>query len=211
MVIPALIISSAVVILFLGALAAGKQQMNEMGRQKLERFLGDHLEAAKATSPSLGTGKYDGMDVSVDVQHHYVEYTVQLEDVGVPYAELLTKYGSPELQAKLEGVGLSIDKNDRLVGRIPDEPDLGDKVAAVGGRVLLASEAQGLRSFAPKEMLSRIPNARTAFEVDGVLKAMTDHFPEAPETREAYELAVARYGDKRLMERAAPFLTPATS
>ena len=192
MVIAAFFISTAVILLALGAVQGAQRQAREKEREAFEAELQTFLTDAKATDHEHGHGLWNGLPVEVTLGHFSVDFSVQLDSAVLPYADLVARFASPELKRTLTSLGVTVDAKDHVTGSVPREPGLGENLTSVMLRLGVVDAIRALRSHAPGELLGRIDRAHSSYEVDQILIALTQHFPDAPETQDAIELAAER-------------------
>lgn len=204
MVLAALLISSAAILVALALIAGAQNAARERGRNMLQSELATFLDDANATDAEHGMGTYEGMPVSIALGHHEVTFEVQLPTAIVPYHELLERHGSHGLQARIQELSLTLDAKDVVSGGVPREPGLGENLVSIYNRFPVVSALRGLRRHAPGELLTRLDRAHSSADIDQILLQLTKHFPDAPETQDAIDLAAERkHGHpERVRERA---------
>ncbi len=211
MVLAALLISSAAVLVALALIAGAQNAAQERGRQSLEAMLATFLDDANASDAEHGTGTFEGLPVAIVLGHHEVTFTVQLPTAIVPYRELLERHGSSVLQARIAELALTVDGKDVVSGGVPREPGLEENLNAIYSRFPVISALRALRRHAPGELLTGLDRAHSSAEIDQILLNLTKHFPDAPETQDAIDLAAEReHGHpERVRERANRWLARA--
>lgn len=219
MILAAFLISTAAVLLALAAIAGAQRAAQEKARENLEREVSSFLEGARATDGEHASGTFDGMKVDIALGHHEIDYTIELPPAVLRYSELVERFGDDELKHTLYMLGLTVEPapgapgkaKDRLVGSVPREPGLGENLVTIANRLAVAQTVRALRKHAPGELLERLAGAHSAYDIDQILIQLTQHFPDAPETEEAIELAAEReHGHPdRVRARAQQWLTRA--
>lgn len=211
MVLAALLISSAAVLVALALIAGAQDAARERGRQTLEGELVTFLDGATASDAEHGKGTFEGMPVTIVLGHHEVTFSVQLPTAIVPYRELLERHGSHALKARIQDIGLTLDAKDVVSGGVPREPGLEENLVSIYNRLPVVSALHALRSHAPGELLTRLDRAHSSADIDQLLLHLTKHFPDAPETQDAIDLAAEReHGHpERVRERANRWLARA--
>lgn len=192
MILAAFLISTAGILVALALIQGARHARREHARESLERELAGFLDGASASDDEHGGGTYEGMPVRITVGHHEITFEVQLEPAIIPYRELVTRHAPPALVARLADLGLRVDDKDKVLGAVPREPGLAENLVSVATRLPAIAAVRALRRFAPGELLARIDRARAAAEIDQILLQLTEHFPDAPETQDAIELAAER-------------------
>ncbi|MFO0744159.1 MAG: hypothetical protein U1F43_00605 [Myxococcota bacterium] len=207
MILAAFFISTAVVLLALGVIQAGRRAAHERERRFLESEVDDFLDDPKVPDAEHATGLWRGMPVRITVEHFVLSFDVTLTPAVVPYKDLMAKF-APGLGVRLAALGLRLDEHDKVHGEVPRETSLPENLVALEQRLPLVEEVRQLRSHAPGELVERIERARSSYEIDGLLIELTKHFPDAPETIEAIELAAERdhAHPERVRERAERWL-----
>ncbi|MCA9518402.1 MAG: type VI secretion system contractile sheath small subunit [Myxococcales bacterium] len=209
MILGALLISIAAVLVLAAVIAGAQKELKERRRQHLEKALSEVMSDVKATSHDEATGTLNGLPTRVHVGHDLLTATVTLPEAVLTYEELLGRFGTRYLRGRLTDHGAAV-KKDELELSVVNEQQVEDSIATLVSRLEIAAEVLALRDFVPAELLARIPQLHSAVEVDQTLDALTTHFPRAPETRDAFAAAMARYGkDKKLAARAEAFLATA--
>lgn len=211
MVVAAFLISTAVILLALGAVQGAQAQARERGRETLQKELATFLDDAKASDADHGSGTYEGLPVTLTLGHYEVSFEVQLPPAIIPYHELVDRHAPAELKLRLDDLSLKIDARDRVTGTVPREAGLEENLVSVFNRLATVSAVRGLRKYAPGELLTRIDRAHSSADIDQILLQLTQHFPDAPETQDAIDLAAEReHGHpERVRERAARWLARA--
>ncbi|HRE90029.1 MAG TPA: hypothetical protein PK095_12925, partial [Myxococcota bacterium] len=145
------------------------------------------------------------------------------------YADLLERFGTPELKRELFELDLTIEPpagtasglpsagrpatvvKDRLVGSVAREPGLGENLFTIANRLGVAERVRALRNHAPGALLDRLVDAHSAYVIDEILLQLTRHFPDAPETEDAIEIAAEREHSNpdRVRNRAQQWLAKA--
>jgi len=208
MVLAAFLISTAAVLLGLGLIRGAQNAAREQGRGALENELAGFLDGAKATDSEHGTGSYEGLPVTLTLGHFEVAFEVQLEPAIIPYKELVERHAPAALKSRIAELSLTIDGKDRVRGAVPREPGLGENLVSIANRLPTVAALRALRKFAPGELLTKVDRAHSSADVDQILLQLTQHFPNAPETQDAIDLAAEReHGHpERVRERAARWL-----
>ncbi|MCC6625730.1 MAG: hypothetical protein IT385_31130 [Deltaproteobacteria bacterium] len=208
MVLASFIISTAVVLLALGAIQAGRRAAHERDRRTLEDEVASFLDHARVPDPEHAEGSWRGMPLHLVLGHDEITYDVKLTPAVIPYKELLAKFGSPDLVHELEVMGMTLGDDDVLRGRVPREVGLGENLVTIENRLPLALRVLDLRKHAPGELVERIERARASRDIDAILIALAQHFPDSPEMEEAIERAAEREHahPDRVRERAQGWL-----
>jgi len=204
MVLAAFLISTAGILLALGLIQGAQKATREHGRESLEAELSAFLDGATASDAEHGKGTYEGMPVAIELGHHEVTFTVQLEPAIIPYRELVERHAPDGLASRIRELALTIDAKDRVTGAVPREPGLSENLVSVANRMPAVAAVRALRKYAPGELLTRVDRAHSSADVDHLLLQLTQHFPHAPETQDAIDLAAEReHGHpERVRERA---------
>jgi len=207
MIIAAFFISTAVVILLLGALQAGRNAKREQERKLLADELRSFLGDAHVPDPEHASGTWRDMKVEITIGHYSIDYVVTLVPAVIPYRDLMAKH-APQLEAELARDELRLDAKDQIHGSVPRETGLAENLVTVETRLALAQEVRLLRRFAPALLLERVERARSSVEVDATLIELAKHFPDAPEMELAIERAAEREHEHpdRVRERAQRWL-----
>lgn len=208
MVLASFIISTAVVLLALGAIQAGRRAAHERDRRTLEDEVATFLDHPRVPDPDHAEGLWRGMPLTLTLRHDDIAYAVKLTPAVVPYKELLAKFGSPDLVHELAVLGMTLGDDDVLRGSVAREVGLGENLVTIENRLPVAARVRDLRRLAPGELVERIERARSSRDVDAILIALAQHFPDAPEMEEAIERAAAREHahPDRVRERAQGWL-----
>lgn len=208
MVVPAFFVTLAGVLLLLVVFQGAKKAGMERARRRLEHELQAFLRDASAASAERGTGTYEGMATAIAVRHHDIGFELCLPTAVVPYRELLERFGSADLKGRLYAAGVEVGSDDRVRGVVPREEGLGENLGAIANRLPLAGEIWALRARAPGALVARLERVQAAREIDEILLALTAHFPGAPETQQAIDVAAHREhgGGERVRERAERWL-----
>jgi hypothetical protein len=211
MIVAAFLISTAGVLAALALIQGAQRAKREHAREMLAKELATFLEGAKATDDEHGSGSYEGMAVRLTLGHYEVAFEVQLEPAIIPYLSLVERHAPAELKTRLDEFGLTLDDKDRVVGSVPREPGLEENLVSVANRLPAIAAVAALRRHAPSELLARIDRARSSAEIDQLLLQLAEHFPHAPETQDAIELAAEReHGHpERVRQRAERWLARA--
>ena len=217
MILAAFVISSVVVLVALALIAGAQRTLAEKARVSLQNEVAGFLEQAEATDADHASGVFDGMKVDITLGHHEIGYTVELPTAVLRYSELLARFGTDGLRHQLYELSLTLEPaagtspkvKDRLVGTVPREPSLPENLVTIANRLSVAQRVRELRAHAPSALLDRLVDAHSAYDVDQILIQLTQHFPDAPETEEAIELAAEReHGHPdRVRSRAQQWLT----
>ena len=207
MVIASFFISTAVVLLALGAIQAGRRAAHERDRAFLEQEVKTFLTDPKVPDAEHASGLWQGMPLDIGVGHDAITFSVRLTPAVVPYKELLDKFGGG-LAHELEVQGVTLDDADTLHGTVPRETSLPENLVTVENRLPLAARVRDLRRFAPGELVQRIERARSTRDIDAILIELATHFPDSPEMEEAIERAAEREHahPDRVRERAQGWL-----
>jgi hypothetical protein len=208
MVLAAFLISSAAVLVALALIQGAQNSAKAKAREALEAEISTFIDDVKASDDEHATGRFEGLPVTFAIGHYQIDYTVQLPHSVLPFSELAERFASPALKRKMKELEMTIDAKDRIVGSVAREPGLGENLVTIGNRLPVALELVALRVHAPGVLLSRLESARSAYDIDQILVALTTHFPEAPETEEAIEVAASREHahPDRIRERANRWL-----
>lgn len=208
MVFAAFAISTVGILLALGMIQGAQRAARDRARTDLEAELATFLDAPSASDADHGAGTYQGMPVTIELGHYAVTFSVELPPAIVPYRELLARHGRAALQGRLHELGVSVGGDDVASGSIPREPGLAENLVSIANRMPAIVALRDLRRFAPGELLTRIERAHSSAEIDQVLMDLTKHFPDAPETQDAIDLAAEReHGHpERVRERAQRWL-----
>lgn len=208
MVVAAFFVSLAGVLFLLAAYQGAQKAGVEKARLKLEGELGGFLDGAVAGDPEHGAGTFDGMATKITVGHFELTFEAKLPTAVIPYMELLERFGSADLKGRLYASGLELAAGDVVRGSVPREEGLGENLIAVANRLPLVAEVRELRARAPSALVARLDRAQAAREIDEILLALTEHFPTAPETAHAIEIAAHReHGNpERVRARAERWL-----
>ncbi len=211
MVLAAFLISSAAVLVALALFQGAQNAAKAKAREALEAELSTFLTDVEASDEEHAKGRFEGFEVSFDIGHYQIDYSVQLPASVLPFSELVERFAPSSLKTQLKELELSVDGKNRLIGSVAREPGLSENLVTIGNRLPLALEVAALRTHVPGVLLSRIENARSAYDIDQILVAMTTHFADAPETEEAIEVAAAREHahPDRIRERANRWLNRA--
>jgi len=211
MVVAAFLISTVAILLALGAFQGAAAAARQRGRDVLRNELATFLEDAKATDADHGSGTFEGMPTTITLGHFAVTFKVQLPPAIIPYRDLLERHASEALKAQLADLTLTVDAKDRVTGALPREAGLEENLVSVFNRLDTVAAVRGLRKFAPGELLTRVDRARSSADIDQILLQLTQHFPDAPETQDAIDLAAEReHGHpERVRERAARWMARA--
>lgn len=192
MVLAAFLISTAGVLFALALIQGAQRAAREKARANLEGELASFLDGATARDAEHGSGTYEGLPIEIALGHHEITFDVQLDPAIIPYRELLERHGRGDLARRLVELGLTVDANDRVRGSVPREPGLGENLVTIANRLPVVAQVRALRRFAPGELLTRIDRTHSAAEIDRILIDLGRHFPNAPETQDAIELAAER-------------------
>jgi len=222
MILAAFLISSAAILLVLALMAGAQQAAREKARETLLAEVSGFLDGAEAKDDEHASGTYQGMRVELELGHHDIFYSVTLAPAVIRYSELVERFGSEVLKRRMAELSLSVepganDKSpkvkDRIIGVVPREPGLSENLVTIANRLPIMSQIRALRSHAPGELLERLASARSAYDVDQILLQLAEHFPNAPETEEAVEIAAEReHGHPdRVRARAQTWLNRATA
>lgn len=206
MITASFLVGLAACLVLVGLMYGARDAMRERARASMQRELAHVLERPVATDAENASGSFAGMDVKVTAGHDIVAVKVALPPAVLPYQELLDRFGSDALRERMAAQGCKLTAADRAEIAVTREATLADSLATLGKRLELVREVRELRRFAPSVLLERVPRVRSAYEIDQLLDQLSLHFPEAPETREAFEVAAARAGDKKLAQRAHEWL-----
>ncbi len=208
MVLSSFYLASGAVLVILLVLVGFNQATYVRGRVAMARELGAFLDDVVVPDREHCTGTWRGMPVSIALNPYSIDYQVQLPDAAVPYRELVARYAGVDLVARMRALELGIDGRDRLVGSTARENGLAESIITIEQRIGLAAEVRALRSHVPRQLLEALEGARSTIEVDELLMALTRYYPDAVETAEAIEVAMARDPQvpSRIRERAARWL-----
>lgn len=211
MVFAAFAISTVGILLALGMIQGAKRAAKDRARADFEAELATFLDAPAAADDEHGSGTYEGMPVTIELGHYEVRFTVALPHAIVPYRDLLARHGKAPLQHQLHDVGITVGGDDVASGSVPREPGLVENLVSVANRMPTIIALRDLRRFAPGELLTRLERAHSSAEIDQLLMQLTKHFPNAPETQDAIDLAAEReHGHpERVRERAQRWLQQA--
>jgi len=202
MVTASFFISLGVVLALMALMAGGRNALAERRRQKLELEVGAFLDGAVGQDAERATGRFRGLDVEIVADHDRVEARVTLPYAVLTYQELLDRFGGDAMWLRIERTGGRLTDDGKLVVGLGRETNVADTLATLEQRLAIVDELTALRRFAPVELASRIPRVHSSCEVDEILDQLTRYFPEAPETCQAFDAALARSKDKRLAARA---------
>jgi hypothetical protein len=221
MILAAFLISSAAVLVILALIAGAQNAAREKGRDTLQQEVAGFLDQAAASDADHASGVFDGMKVEIALDHHEIGYTVELPPAVLRYSELLERFGTDELRHELFDLGLSVEPaagsnpkvKDRLVGSVPREPGLSENLVTIANRLDVARRVRALRNHAPSALLDRLVDAHSSYDIDQILLQLAHHFPDAPETEDAIELAAEReHGHPdRVRARAQQWLAKASA
>jgi len=211
MVLASFIISTVAVLLALGAIQAGRNAARERDRRTLEDEVKSFLDDPHVPDPEHADGLWQGMRLRLAIGHDDIAYALTLTPAVVPYKELLAKFGSPELVRELAALGLELGDDDVLRGSVAREVGLGENLVTIENRLPIAARVRDLRRHAPGELVQRIGRARASRDIDAILIALAQHFPDSPEMEEAIERAAEREHahPDRVRERAQGWLVKA--
>lgn len=231
MILAAFAITTAAVLFALALIAGAQRAARQKARESLQAELAGFLDRAEASDGDHGSGYHDGMKVDVALGHHEITYSVELPPAVLRYSELLERFGTPELARELFELDLAVEPaagakpavsgvagrpathiKDRLVGSVAREPGLAENLVTIANRLGVAERVRELRNHAPGALLDRLVDAHSAYDVDEILLQLARHFPDAPETEEAIEIAAEReHGHPdRVRARAQQWLAKAT-
>jgi len=202
MVTAALLVGVAACLVIVAMLAGARGALDARAAKRLERDLSSFLSDVRVADHEHATGSFDGLEVSIRVSHSAVEADVAMPHAVLSYEEILDRYASDELRAELARSNAVVGEKDHVKLRLVREAEVSDTLGTLAKRLGVVRDVRDLRRHVPAELVTRVPRLRTAAEVDAVLDAMTRVFPDAPETRDAYRAAVARYHDARIAARA---------
>lgn len=206
MIMASFLVGLAACMVLAGLMYGARDAMRERARVAMQRELANVLERPVATDAEHASGRFAGMEVTVHAGHDVVSAKVALPPAVLSYQELLERFGTDGLRERMVALRCRLTGDDQVELAVAREATLADSLATLGKRLQLVREVRELRRFAPAELLGRVPRVRSAYEIDQLLDQLSLHFPEAPETREAFEVAAARAGDKKLAERAREWL-----
>jgi hypothetical protein len=211
MVLAAFLISSAAVLVALALFQGAQNAAQAKARDQLLEEASVFLANVEAPDADHAKGSFEGLPVELTLHHHEIDFAVTLPHSVLPFTELVETFASPALKAQVKALGLSVDAKDRVIGGVPREPGLGENLISIANRLPVAVEIAALRAHAPRVLVDRIATARAAYDVDQVLVSLTRHFPDAPETAEAIEVAAEREHahPDRIRERAERWLARA--
>ena len=203
MITAALLVGIAACLVLVTLLLAARGAFHARDARRLERDLKGFLQDVRVSDREHATGTFDGLPVTVAISHGAVVADVALPHAILAYSEIVDRYASDALHKSLATAGAQVGAQDRARLDLVREADLSDTLGTLAKRLSVVREVCDLRRFVPAELLTRVSRLRTAAEVDALLDDMVRVFPDAPETRQAYAAAVARYHDKHLAARAA--------
>lgn len=229
MILAAFAISTAAVLFALALIAGAQRAAREKARESLRAEVSGFLERAEASDGEHASGYYDGMKVDIALDHHEIAYSVELPPAVLRYADLLERFGTSELKHELFELDLTVEPaagavqgvpsagrpatvvKDRLVGSVAREQGLGENLVTIANRLGVAERVRDLRNHAPGALLDRLVDAHSAYDIDEILLQLTRHFPDAPETEEAIEIAAEREHSNpdRVRNRAQQWLAKA--
>lgn len=217
MILAAFLISTAGVLLALAMIQGAQKAAHDKAREALRAELSGFLDGVEASDAEHASGTFDGMKVELELGHYEIRYTVYLTPAVLRYAELVERFAPADLRRRMFELELSVEpaasdtnaKNpDRVIGSVAREPGLPENLVTIANRLPVVSEIRALRAHAPGELLTRLETAHSAYDVDQILLQLAQHFPDAPETEEAVEIAAEReHGHPdRVRERAQQWL-----
>lgn len=211
MVIASFFISTAIVLLALGAIQAGRRAAHERERRELEAEVETFLTDAKVPDPEHAEGTWRGMPVRITIGHYVLSFDVTLQPAVIPYKDLMAKH-APELAARLAGYGLRLE-GDKVHGEVPRETMLAENLVSLENRLPHVEDVRALRRHAPAMLVERIERARSSADIDSILIELANHFPDAPEVEQAIERAAERdhQHPDRVRERAERWLKRAAA
>lgn len=210
MILAAFAISTAAVLFALALIAGAQRAAREKARESLRAEVSGFLDKAVASDGEHASGYHDGMKVDIALDHHEITYAVELPPAVLRYADLLERFGAPELKRELFELDLTVEPaagaftgipsagraatqiEDRLVGSVAREQGLGENLMTIANRLGVAERVRDLRNHAPGALLDRLVDAHSAYDIDEILLQLTRYFPDAPETEEAIEIAAER-------------------
>jgi hypothetical protein len=222
MILAAFLISSAVVLVALALMAGAQEAAREKARETLLAEVSGFLEGAAAKDSEHASGTYQGMHIELELGHHDIFYSAVLPPAIIRYSELVARFASDDLKRRMAELAITVEPaaneksaklKDRVHGTVPREPGLSENLVTIANRLPIIAEVRALRSHAPGELLERLASAHSAYDVDQILVQLAEHFPNAPETEEAVEIAAEReHGHPdRVRARAQKWLSRATA